>query len=317
MSGGGSSGPVWAWGNNNIGQLGDGTTVTRLTPVRVSGLSDATVIAAGFWWATAMRADGTVWSWGRGPEGELARPDIGQSLVPVPATLLTDMATTTLAAGGQHGAAVGRRDGRLHLWGNNNYGQLANDGHVPVWESVPAAVIHGVTALGLGGAFTLVADASGQVWSAGENFFGELGHGPTSNVGQEHFAMIDGLILADNSWLASDADGDGLSAWREYQLGTDPLNPDTNGDGIRDGAQADLNQAPDDPDSDHDGVPNWLEIQRGTDPFNPDTDGDGVNDLLDAFPLDPTRSTLPTPDPNDHTPPVITLIEPSSAHPVP
>jgi len=315
-SGGGSSGPLWAWGNNVAGQIGDGTTATRLTPVRVSGMTDATAVAAGFWWASAARADGSLWTWGRGPEAELARPDVGESHVPVQATLMSDL-LPLLGTSLQHGGVVSRRDGLLRLWGGNTYGQLANDGHVSVWEGVPAAAIHGVTALGLGHTFTLVADASGQVWSAGANFNGELGHGPITNVGQEHFATIDGFALADNSWLAGDADGDGLPTWRELQLGTDPLNPDTNGDGIRDGAQADLNQAPDDPDSDHDGVPNWLEIQRGTDPFNPDTDGDGVNDLLDAFPLDPTRSSVPTPDPNDHTPPVITLIEPTTAHPVP
>lgn len=51
----------------------------------------------------------------------------------------------------------------------------------------------------------------------------------------------------------------------------------------------------------------------GTDPFNPDTDGDTVNDGTDAFPLDPTRSTAPSPDPEDTTPPTITLTEPTSA----
>jgi hypothetical protein len=41
-----------------------------------------------------------------------------------------------------------------------------------------------------------------------------------------------------------------------------------------------------------------------------------VPDGVDAFPLDPTRSQPPVPDPNDHTPPVITLIYPSGARPV-
>lgn len=45
----------------------------------------------------------------------------------------------------------------------------------------------------------------------------------------------------------------------------------------------------------------------------PDTDGDGVNDGLDVFPLDSTRWEVPASDPDDHTPPLIYLIEPTNA----
>ena len=102
----------------------------------------------------------------------------------------------------------------------------------------------------------------------------------------------------------------------EYLRGLDPLNPDTNGNGLADGAEASGTNGQH-PDSDGDGVSNVREIQRGTDPFNVDTDGDGANDGADAFPLDPTRSTAPPPVPGDTTPPTITLTEPTNAIPVP
>jgi hypothetical protein len=71
------------------------------------------------------------------------------------------------------------------------------------------------------------------------------------------------------------------------------------------------------PDSDGDGIPDALEIANGTNPAAADTDGDGVSDMLDAFPLDPTRSSVPSADPSDHTAPTIYLDEPLNAVLVP
>jgi len=65
-------------------------------------------------------------------------------------------------------------------------------------------------------------------------------------------------------------------------------------------------------DTDGDGISNAAEIANGTNPFLVDTDGDGVADGQDAFPLDPARWLPPSPNPSDHTPPTITLDEPSN-----
>src|SRR5206468_5151373 len=61
---------------------------------------------------------------------------------------------------------------------------------------------------------------------------------------------------------------DGLSNFGEVLAGTDPRNPDTDGNGIKDG----------DEDPDHDGLTNAQEILYGTNPLKADTDGDGWND---------------------------------------
>ena len=57
-------GTVWAWGRNKEGQLGDGTTEDRLTPVQVAVLKDVVAVDAAAARSIALNADGTVWIWG-------------------------------------------------------------------------------------------------------------------------------------------------------------------------------------------------------------------------------------------------------------
>jgi hypothetical protein len=123
-----------------------------------------------------------------------------------------------------------------------------------------------------------------------------------------------GLNPANAADAASDADADGLTALQEFLAGSDPNNPDSNGDGIHDGASVAAGISPTSTDPDGDGLTTAQERALGTDPFRADSDGDGVNDGADAFPLDPARSTG---DPGSTSAPVITITEPSNAVLVP
>lgn len=77
-----------------------------------------------------------------------------------------------------------------------------------------------------------------------------------------------------------DNDGDGLSNTRETSLGTNPNNPDTDGDGLQDGAEVNFyGTNPNNPDTDGDGLSDGAEVNTHfTDPTNPDTDGDTFSD---------------------------------------
>ena len=66
-----ADGTVGCWGDNIEGQLGDGTTTNRSTPVTVSGLANVVAVAAGNHHTCALRADGTVRCWGSNSAGEL------------------------------------------------------------------------------------------------------------------------------------------------------------------------------------------------------------------------------------------------------
>jgi uncharacterized repeat protein (TIGR01451 family) len=61
-----ADGTVWAWGPNEFGQLGDGTTAYRAAPVQVAGLSEVAAIGAAGYSSVAAKRDGTVWAWGAG-----------------------------------------------------------------------------------------------------------------------------------------------------------------------------------------------------------------------------------------------------------
>lgn len=66
-----NDGTVWAWGHNEYGQLGDGTTTDRHSPIEVPGLTDVKAISTGYGHALALKNDGTVWAWGWNMYGQL------------------------------------------------------------------------------------------------------------------------------------------------------------------------------------------------------------------------------------------------------
>ena len=78
----------------------------------------------------------------------------------------------------------------------------------------------------------------------------------------------------------SDKDNDGLGICLEKQIGTDPNNPDTDGDGLTDGEEyLTYKTDPLNPDTDGDGLTDGDEVMKyKTDPLKADTDGDGLND---------------------------------------
>jgi hypothetical protein len=156
---------------------------------------------------------------------------------------------------------------------------------------------------------TIVLRADGTVWAMGEG-------SPTVPGSAMLGAQVAGLSTGDQSVLTADQDSDGLLTWRELTHGTDPLNADSNGNGLSDLVEIDRAYAGANADEDGDGLSSAAELLQGTDPFLADTDGDGYNDKVDAFPLDPTRHDPLTPTGGDTTPPVITLTEPTNAIPL-
>jgi alpha-tubulin suppressor-like RCC1 family protein len=176
-----SDGSVWAFGNNSVGQLGNGSTATSYVPVQVPGLTGITQIAAGGDFSLALASDGSVWAWGRDDDGQLGDDDagrVGYSTTPVQVRGLTGV--TQIAAGLKFALAL-RSDGTVWAWGENDSGQLGNgttnDSAVPVQVTglsrvtqIAAGTTSAMAALTRGFITTLT-----TVWTWGGNYEGELG----------------------------------------------------------------------------------------------------------------------------------------------
>ncbi len=171
-----SDGTVWAWGLNNCGQLGDGTTVNKKTPVQVSGLTDVKAIASGVYFNLALKNDGTVWAWGDNG-GQLGDGTTTERTVPVQVIGLTDV--KAISAKRLHSLAL-KNDGTVWAWGDNSAGQLG-DG-TTTDKTVPVQVIGltDVKAIAAGSYHNIILKNDGTVWAWGRNSNGQLGDGTTT-----------------------------------------------------------------------------------------------------------------------------------------
>jgi alpha-tubulin suppressor-like RCC1 family protein len=175
-----SNGTVFAWGNNEYGQLGDGTNAHKNTPVQVAGLSNVAALAGGFYHSLALDKDGAVWAWGYNKFGQLGDGTNAHKNTPIQVAGLPVI--TAIAAGGDHSLALDDK-GTVWAWGKGDYGQLgdgANDSSpTPVKVKGKGGVgnLSDVTALAGGLYHSLALKSDGTVFAWGDNEFGQLGDG--------------------------------------------------------------------------------------------------------------------------------------------
>jgi alpha-tubulin suppressor-like RCC1 family protein len=176
-----TAGGAKCWGNNDFGQVGDGTTDSRNTPVDVTGLTTGvTAISAGQSHTCAVTAGGGVKCWGANNFGQLGDGTTTNRSTPVDVNGLTT-GVTAVSAGGAHTCAV-IIGGGAKCWGNNTDGQLGNgtttDSPTPVGVS---GLSTGVTAVGAGGAHTCAVITGGGAKCWGWNANGQLGDGTVTD----------------------------------------------------------------------------------------------------------------------------------------
>lgn len=130
-----SVGTVWAWGQNDAGQLADGTNIDRSVPLPISGLSEITGISGGGWdHYLALGADGTVWAWGAyGREAALGNGISDSKNFPVQVKKINNI--VTIGTGYNFSFAIDKT-GTTWAWGRNEGGQLGDLTHTERYLAV-------------------------------------------------------------------------------------------------------------------------------------------------------------------------------------
>ena len=159
---------LWAWGNNEKGQLGDGTTDEKRTPTKI--MDGVAQVSAGWYdHSLAVKTDGSLWVWGGNNKGRLGDGTTTNRTTPV----MIMESVTYVTAGGNHSLAI-KTDSTLWAWGENNPGMLG-DGTLDDKLS-PVMVMDSVVYASAGCDHSLAIKSDSTLWIWGSNYYGQLGN---------------------------------------------------------------------------------------------------------------------------------------------
>ena len=189
-------GKAYTWGNNEVGQLGDGTTTNSVFPICISDKENELKgkrivdISAGYGHTVAIDEEGKVYTWGDNGDGQLGDGTTNDSPLPIcisnKENELKGKKIISISAGGYHTVALDE-EGKVYTWGDNYYGQLGDEmtyrSKVPICISNKENELKGkkIISISAGGDHTVAIDEEGKVYTWGYNRGGQLGDGTTND----------------------------------------------------------------------------------------------------------------------------------------
>jgi len=210
-------GSVWNWGGNQFGELGDGTTQFRDTPVRVVGLSGIRFVSKGERHRLAVDSDGRVWAWGQNEHGKLGDGTTVDRNLPVQVPGLTGV--VSVYASSSYSLAL-KSNGTVWTWGlaPQPDGRFSN-----VLSPSMVGGLWNVIAISGGRNYRAALRRDGTVWVWGGGGWGVLGSGdswysfstPTQRSG---LSGIVAIAAGESHVLALRKDGTVL-AWGQDWYG--------------------------------------------------------------------------------------------------
>jgi alpha-tubulin suppressor-like RCC1 family protein len=184
-----------AWGQNNCGQLGNGTNTDYYypNPAPFTVASNVVTGAEGGMHSLFVMADGTLWTMGHNISGQLGNGTTSDTNLPV--NVASNV--VAVAAGWGHSLFV-KSDGTLWAMGASNSGELGigtNAGY-PFGITTPIFVTNNVVAIAAGMDFSLFVTASGTLWTMGSNTHGQLGLGTVAPFGRNYPTSVASNVVA-------------------------------------------------------------------------------------------------------------------------
>ena len=174
-----TDGTLWSWGYNGYGLLGDGTTITRSSPVQIGALTNWLQVSAGYYHSVAIKTDGTAWSWGRNNQGQLGLSNINNYSSPKQIGVLTTW--SSVKAGAKSTSYGIKTDGTLWAWGAGGSGALGNNSTLDRSDPQQIGALTNWANVYPGYFFCQATTTAGALWTWGDNGYGRLGIGNTTN----------------------------------------------------------------------------------------------------------------------------------------
>ncbi|MEF2174968.1 MAG: hypothetical protein V3575_00740, partial [Candidatus Absconditabacteria bacterium] len=173
-----NNGKLYCWGGNTKGQIGDGTTNTRTTPVEIDPSNNYKDISLGSDFACAIREDNKLYCWGG--YSYLLIGDGSFVDKKVPTVVQTSLTFREISSGGHHFCGI-TNDGKLYCWGNGANGVLGNGSNTDILSPFLVDTVNSYISLSTSVYHTCGVTTDGKLYCWGENDSGQIGNGTTNN----------------------------------------------------------------------------------------------------------------------------------------
>ena len=168
------------WGANSFGTIGDGTTVTKSSPVQVGTLTNWKQVSSDMDGVVAIRTDGTLWAWGQNSNGQLGLGTTTNASTPIQVGVLPYWDQVSSA---NDSVVAIETDGSLWSWGRNLQGVLGSGSTSPRSSPVQVGILKNWKQVSVSSNSTCAAiKKDGTLWTWGYSVFGELGTGTTVRI---------------------------------------------------------------------------------------------------------------------------------------
>lgn len=198
-----TDGTLWAWGDNNYGQVGNGTASNlQLLPIQIGFDTNWAGVSAGGTSSYAIKNNGTLWSWGHNNYGQLGDGTLINKNIP---TQIGSASTWSSVIGGLAHTIALKTNGSIWTWGLNLYGQLGDSSTVD--KSTPIQIGNSTNWVLIdAGLYNSVAKKNdGSLWGWGSNNYGQIGDGTNTQ------RILPVQIGNQTTWQSSDVGGHTLA----------------------------------------------------------------------------------------------------------